>query len=598
MVHQVLTVDVLVVGGGTGGTAAAIQAARCGVKTALVSEFPWLGGMLTSAGVSVPDGNELNALQTGLWGAFLRELQQRQPGGLDWSWVSFFSFDPRLGAEIFAEWVAALPNLHWICGQAPQEVKQQGDRIVGVRFEDWLINAQMTLDATELGDVLALAEIPHRWGWEYQSEFNEPSAPIGPTALTQRYPVQVPTWVFLLQDYGEGNCAPKIPASGLDRSEHFRGAWDNYGPERFLSYGRLPDGRMMINWPIRGNDYGEGVGRLVESPSAAQQFRREAYGHSLGFAHWIQQHLGSRYGLAEHSFPHSPLKSPVQPIHSGFALHPYYRESRRLQGLGTVTENEILPLTGGRVATLPANGRGEVSAIAIGNYANDHHYPSGDYPLAPKSIRWGGRWTGTPFAIPYEALIPQAMDGLLACEKNISVSHIANGATRLQPVVLNTGQAAGMAAALCVQQGCQPRELSVRGLQEALLTDAIAPAAVIPLYNLPPNHPRWLDWQRYYLASPEQYPPDGNCPDWDLPVSQSPHSYSGLFQRHDAQTYTICLDSSAETWKLVTLDAQVDRQLQAYGDRQPIHLWGRFNSAGNWLLVEKIGDRNLDKIAI
>lgn len=86
-----LTADVLVVGGGTGGTAAAIQAARRGAKTILVSEFPWLGGMLTSAGVSAPDGNELVAFQTGLWGAFLRELQDRQLGGLDNSWVSFLA---------------------------------------------------------------------------------------------------------------------------------------------------------------------------------------------------------------------------------------------------------------------------------------------------------------------------------------------------------------------------------------------------------------------------------------------------------------------------------------------------------------------------
>ncbi|HIK39520.1 FAD-dependent oxidoreductase, partial [Thermoleptolyngbya sp. M55_K2018_002] len=53
-----LTTDVLVVGGGTGGTAAAIQAARRGAAVVLVSEVSWLGGMLTSAGVSAPDGNE------------------------------------------------------------------------------------------------------------------------------------------------------------------------------------------------------------------------------------------------------------------------------------------------------------------------------------------------------------------------------------------------------------------------------------------------------------------------------------------------------------------------------------------------------------
>ena len=49
--------DVVVVGGGTGGTAAAIEAARGGARVLVVEESPWLGGMLTSAGVSAIDGN-------------------------------------------------------------------------------------------------------------------------------------------------------------------------------------------------------------------------------------------------------------------------------------------------------------------------------------------------------------------------------------------------------------------------------------------------------------------------------------------------------------------------------------------------------------
>lgn len=181
------------VGGGTGGTAAAIQAARAGAQTVLVSEFEWLGGMLTAAGVAAPDGNELLAFQTGLWGAFLRELQQRQPEGLDHAWVSFFTYEPRTGAAIFAEWVRQLPNLHWIVGQTPCGVTRQDNRITAVQFQDWTIAADIIIDGTELGDLLALAEVPYRWGWEWQSEFNEPSAPATATPLTEQYPVQAPS---------------------------------------------------------------------------------------------------------------------------------------------------------------------------------------------------------------------------------------------------------------------------------------------------------------------------------------------------------------------------------------------------------------------
>jgi hypothetical protein len=590
---QTLTTEVLIIGGGTGGTAAAIQAARRGAQTILVSEFSWLGGMLTSAGVSAPDGNELAAFQTGIWGAFLQELRRRQPQGLDHAWVSFFTYDPRIGAEIFADWVQQLPNLHWIEERSPVEVLKQGDRITGVRLDNLTIQAQITLDATELGDLLPLAGVPYRWGWEYQSEWGEPSAPTAPNDLTQQYPVQAPTWVVVLQDFGKGAEAPLIPEPPIRHSKQFENAWVEYGAEKFLNYGRLPENRFMINWPQNGNDYAEGVGRLVQSALTKQAFLWEARWHTQRFARFIQTQLGRRYGLAEDIFPQDS-----QALAGGaYALHPYYRESRRLQGLVTLREQDILPLPAAQVAPLPVNPHGDVEAIALGNYANDHHYPDVEFSLKPKSIRWGGRWTGTPFTIPYRALIPATAEGLLVCEKNISVSHIANGATRLQPVVLGIGQAAGMAAALCIEQNCQPRELSVRALQEALLHDPTAPAAVIPLFNLPPSHPEWDTWQRYYLEHPAAYPMDGNCP-FAAGVTSPPkvsapplQSISGLFERKGEQTYRFTaiapLPIANQIFSLVTLEPAVNQQLATYSTGQFIKVTGRINAAGGWLLVEK-----------
>jgi hypothetical protein len=588
---DVLEADVLVVGGGTGGTAAAIQAARRGAKTILVSEFPWLGGMLTAAGVSAPDGNELLALQTGLWGAFLRELQQRQAGGLDNAWVSFFTYNPRVGAQIWADWVQSLPNLQWMSGQIPAGVMREGDRVVGVQFPAFAVKAHIVIDGTELGELLALGDIPHRWGWELQSEFDEPSAPQSLQPWMQEYPVQAPTWVVIIQDYTPRDVAPDIPAPSHYDPARFANAWTQHGACAFLNYGRLPGGSFMINWPIHGNDYGERLDRLIGSESERQAFLQEARWHSQGFVHLIQQELGSQYGLATEVFPRIPGCLGG----GAFALHPYYRESRRLQGLTTVREHNVLPIPNGYVASLPLNEMGQVEAIAIGNYANDHHYPSGDIPLQPKSIRWGGRLTGTPFTIPYQALIPAAIDGLLVCEKNISVSHMANGATRLQPVVLGIGQAAGMAAALCVEQNCQPRALSVRDLQAALLRDEIAPAAIIPCYNLPPYHPEWLHWQTYYLDQPDSYPLDGYCPAQCIKnpsISSASLTFSGTFQRQDTQQYSIVLDSPPAlvqpTLDLVTLDPEVEHQLRNLSDRTTIQVQGRYNLSGQWLLVETL----------
>lgn len=605
-----INTDVLVVGGGTGATAAAIQSARRGAKTMLVSELPWLGGMLTAAGVAAPDGNELLALQTGIWGEFLKELRRRQPGGLDNAWVSCFTYEPKIGAAIFASWVDALPNLRWIVGQAPRAVLRAGDRILGVRFDDLTIRAQVTLDGTELGDLLALGHVSYRWGWEDQAQFGEPSAPQSLTDPTdalheiiQTYPVQSPTWVVLLQDVGEGNeASPIAPTDSYDPSQ-FQGAWDGYGAEAFLNYGRLPQNQFMLNWPNRGNDYGRDLHRLIQGDAAWQAWADEAIAHSQNFAHFIQSRLGRRYGLAAEAFP----TIPGRPGGGAFALMPYYRESRRLVGLATVTELDILPQAGGRAAPLPINDQGDMSAIAIGNYPNDHHYPGFDLPLVPKSMHWGGRWTGTPFTIPYEVLVPAAVDGLLACDKNISVSHIANGATRLQPIVLGIGQAAGMAAALCVEQGCEPRQLSVTTLQAALLQEPTAPAAIVPLLDNLPGEREWRSRQTHYQTHPKVFP--------------NGKEIGAVFSKNDiCQLQTnfkvvelqgiLIYTQTCETWeaflqiaaghslKLITLHPAIQATLERLKASQQAVCRGYLNWAAGWFLVIEITltPKDLEKI--
>ena len=587
--------DILIIGGTTSGTAAAIQAARRGIQVILVSEFEWLGGMLTSAGVAAPDGNELLAWQTGIWGQFLKELERSQPGGLDNAWVSFFTYEPRIGAEIFERWVTELPNLKWIRNQMPRSVQRSGNQITGVTTDQYQITAKITIDATELGDLLPLGDIPHRWGWD-SHDFKEPSAPTELQDWMKRYPIQVPTWVVVLKDYGKGQTAPAIEAPNDDFDlTQFEQAWENYGGEKFLNYGRLPGDRFMINWPISGNDYGEGVARLIQSADDRNTFGLEAQRHSLAFAHFIQTKLGMRYGLATDAFPETPDR-----LHPALALHPYHRESRRMIGLTTVCEQDLLP-TDHATASLPfqASDSGKLccTAIAIGNYANDHHYPSGDIALAPKSIEWGGRWTGTPFTIPYTALIPDYINGFLACEKNISVTHMANGATRLQPLVLSIGQAAGMAAALCIEQSCHPRNLPVRQVQDALLSDPQAPAAIVPLYNLPPHHPQWHHWQTHYLDNPQSYPRDGNAPvsksqpDPTQPPLLTQTSFTGRFEQVDRQ-FRIILDFPVElsnqVYQLVTLDASINLQLKTYSSNTVLSCTGRLNPSGSWIRVESL----------
>ena len=149
------------------------------------------------------------------------------------------------------------------------------------------------------------------------------------------------------------------------------------------------------------------------------------------------------------------------------------------------------------------------TSIAVGTYANDHHYPGEDWPLAPKSCRWGGRWTGTRSVAVGCSGVPAAPN-LLMADKAFSVSHMANGATRLQPLMLNLGQAAGLAAALSIQRTTLPADLPVEVVQHALIDDPVAPAAVLPLWDWPSWHPCWPRHNAVGSAHPDAVDEHGN----------------------------------------------------------------------------------------
>ena len=492
--------DVIVWGGGTGGVAAAVQAARSGAQTLLLTPGPWLGGMLSAAGVSAPDGHELSCWQTGLWGQFIRTLASTVPEGLDQNWVSCFGFRPQQAEHLLQSWVQAEPLLQWWSGCCLLGIDRRGDRIQALDLEcngeRHRLDSRIWVDGSDLGDLIALADAPFRWGWESQDTWNEPSAPsadaLATDAFFRQQPVQSPTWVVMgqLTAAAPDSSALSAPAAPFDK------ALEAVGLERTLTYGRLPGGLVMLNWPLGGNDWHHGLGRSI-APLASERdaLDREMQQHSLQFLDQLSRCSGGWLSRGD-AFPSA---------RAHLALMPYWREGRRMMGQSVVTERDLLPVT-----TQARRSHLSSTSIAVGTYANDHHYPGEDWPLAPKSCRWGGRWTGTPFCIPFEALLSAEVSNLLAAEKCFSVSHMANGATRLQPLILNIGQAAGLAAALSVRMKLQPSELPVDSLQQQLIDDPQAPAAVMPVWDWPCWHPHWREAQHRSLRHPEILMQDGS----------------------------------------------------------------------------------------
>ena len=585
--------DVLVWGGGTGGAAAALQAARGGATTLLLTPGSWLGGMVSAAGVCCPDGNELTPWQTGLWGAFLRELERREPEGLDHNWVSCFGYRPTTAEAILQDWARAEPKLLWWPGCRLLAVERDGSLITAVRVEvdgeQRRVRCQVVIDGSDRGDLLPLAEAPFRLGWEPQEQWGEPSAPsqerLNTEAFFREQPVQSPTWVVMGQLQGDAP-APELPEKPRLPAP-FEQACEAFGLERTITYGRLPGGLVMLNWPLHGNDWHWGLERAFSGnvEEEAELFR-EMQAHSLLFAAALQEASDGWLKLGQ-AFP-AEAGSPAPWL----AAMPYWREGRRMVGRSTVIEQDLLPVgEGPSCAPLPRNQVGELQSIAIGNYANDHHYPGPDWPLAPKSCRWGGRWTGTPFCIPYGALVSAEIDNLLAADKAISTSHMANGATRLQPLILNVGQAAGAAAALAVRSAGTAAQVNVCGLQECLLNDPVAPAGVVPDWDTPWHHPRWLERQCTLLAGASDWPPPGS-------TTVKPLTGPGFGRPGCIQVVGVVAPGPDQTYRfqrenkpmipIITLEPAVQSVLREIVQPTRVMIEGTHNHWGPWFVVRTI----------
>lgn len=306
-------VDVLVIGGGIGGTAAGIQSARAGAKTLIIEEGPWLGGMLSAAGVSAIDGN--HELPSGIWGEFREKIHAHYggPSKVATGWVSNTQFEPHVADSILKNMAGKEKNLRVIYGYSLTSVEVKNGVVTGATFREvssgkmMSVEAKQTIDATELGDVLAMAKVPYDVGMEAGSLTGET---VGVTETNDI--VQDLTYVAILKDYGAGRDCTIVKPSGYDPKE-FDGSNTNYyfdttrkkpnvDAKKMLDYGRLPNNKYMLNWPIYGNDIYLNIVEM--SPAQRAVELEKAKQTTLRFVYFIQHDLGFRHlGLTDDEFP-------------------------------------------------------------------------------------------------------------------------------------------------------------------------------------------------------------------------------------------------------------------------------------------------------
>lgn len=462
----IMNCDVVVVGGGAGGTAAAIQSARSGADTCLIEEGDWLGGMLTSAGVSSLDGNDWN--YTGILQEFIERIKVEYKDHPEENRQCFapFCFEPSVGDKVFKEMVEEEANLVVFYNTKLEQVVKNNNRIEGVVTTNDLnqvifFQAKVTIEATELGDLLYLGEVPFDLGIDQGTDephgdfIDQCMQPITMVAILEKLDHEVPP-IPKPAGYKPETYKCFMPnASCPDSTTEFRD-W-NF----FLGYGNFPFNKTMVNVPSHsyGNDFR--VDQSDFDPNTRAEILAKAREFTLGLVYYIQTELGkSNYTLAnEFGTEH------------GLAKKPYVRESRRVKGVSRITEWDVIPDKKTNETKFWAD------SIAVG-----------DYPLDIHSCRHGGPAEFIflpPFQVPYSALIPQEIDGLIVAEKSISVSHIANGRTRLQPIVMSISQAAGAAAAIAAREDIEPRDINITELQKTLVA---AKSRINFFYDLEPHH--------------------------------------------------------------------------------------------------------------
>jgi hypothetical protein len=422
--------DLVVVGGGVAGICTAVQASRLGLRVALINNRPVLGGC-SSSEIRVPtDGDYFNNKYPAL-GRIGREID---------NYVSKTNYriktEPEKEVLYGDEWRKKLiineKNIVLFENMHINKVHKEGSRIKSVRgvnlltLENHLFSAGLFVDCTGDGDVGLLAGADHRYGRENQEAANESLAPLTADSLTMGSSNQ---WYSVKTEL----------KSNFPIEEWMLQFSDEYHLNQHRSY---------FDW-----ETGFGNFHIVDE---AEEIRD----HNLRviFGNWA--YLKTRKAGKWENYQLE------------FVAHVTgKRESYRLLGDIILNQNDI-----DEKRTYP-------DAIVTTNWGIDLHYPqkrNSKYFPNREFISYAGhhKAESNVYTFPYRCLYSRNIDNLFMAGRNISVTHVALGAVRVQRCTAMMGEVVGLAAFLCVKNRCMPRDIYQKHLNELLaMVEVMDPSA-------------------------------------------------------------------------------------------------------------------------
>ncbi len=507
-----LETDVLIVGGGLGGVAAAWAVASAGHRVVLTEESDWLGGQATSQGVP-PDEHpwiehfgssyRYRQLRSRIrqWYRDHRPLRARSarlpyvnPGaGL----VSALCHEPVVSAHVMDEILRpyeASGQLQVLLEHATVSASVSGDRIDTVVFQEAstgeavTVIARLVLDASETGELISAAGVEHVTGFESRNETGEADAP----EVAQPMNMQAASWCFAVEHRAGEDHTIDRPADYDD----WRSRQPSYWPGRQFGWvvphphTLAPRRHTMVPNP---DDRPDRIIADQSEDSGADDLWR--FRRVLARNHYDPT---SPYGASDVTLVNWPMIDYLDGPVLGGAPHD---DARHTAGAKAMSRAFLYWLqteaprpdggTGYQGLRLRPDVMGTEDGFAKRVYIRESRRIRAQYTITAADVAVAERPSGAltypdtvgtgayridlhpstggdnyidvpahPFQIPYRALVPVRVRNLLAAGKTIGTTHITNGCYRLHPVEWSVGEAAGVAATHCLDHRLEPHQLS------------------------------------------------------------------------------------------------------------------------------------------
>ncbi|MGG1554131.1 FAD-dependent oxidoreductase [Paenibacillus ferrarius] len=418
------TPDVVVIGGGATGVAAAIAAAREGADTLLIEQRGYLGGMGTAALVPAfcpyTDGEKPVIRGIGL--DLLEKMKQaagpdflgRYKEQLDWVPIDVETLKRVYDTEVLASGAKVL--FHTVADQ----VLLEGDRISGIVISNKtgrsVVQAKLYIDASGDADLAALAGVPFQVGGE-QGE------------------LQPGTMCYVV--------------TGADKARY-----DQYLKES----GHHPQQEELVSEAQKNGDLPEGRKRISGKAWITDSVVGFNFGHIFGIDGTKAEDL-TRAAIEGRQLIETQIRflkkyvpgfENIVLVHSGDQIG--IRETRRIQGDYTLVVEDFLSM------------RTFEDDIARNSYFIDIHLANAGAAMTIKHLP-----KGKSHGVPYRCMLPQGKSNLIVAGRSVSSDRPVQGSLRVMPNCFAMGEAAGIAAAMAGAEGTGFRDISVPELQRRLV---------------------------------------------------------------------------------------------------------------------------------